>query len=69
MPKPKVTVNPVANNYAGPNERIIEYSVRGPGGTLGGLIALRLADDGTLVVDLYNHDKDVDIRVGKGAQT
>lgn len=65
MPKPKVTVNPVANNYAGSNERIVEYSVRGPNGTLGGLIALRLTDDGTLVLDLYNHDKGVDIRVGK----
>lgn len=59
MAKPKVTVNPVANQYAAKNERIIEYSHNG----LGGLIALRGTDDGKLVVDLYRHDEDVKIRV------
>lgn len=61
MAKPKVTTNPVANNYAGPNERIVEYSTRSG---LGGLIAFRETDDG-LTVDLYRHDEKVAVRVGK----
>jgi hypothetical protein len=50
MQKPKVTVNCVANRYAGPNERIIEFSA--PNGA-GGLIALRIRNDGLIVVDVY----------------
>lgn len=70
MPKPKVTTNCVANSRTEPNERIIEYSVPSPKGTqglLGGLIAFRLLDDGTLLVNLYQHDAGVDIRVSPPA--
>jgi hypothetical protein len=64
MPKPPIHVNtnPGANSYAAPNEKIIEYSV--PGGP-GGLIAFKVTDDGKLVIDLYRHDAEVEIRVGK----
>jgi hypothetical protein len=67
MPKPKVTVNPVANAYTSANERIVEYSHKG----LGGLMALRALDDGTLLVNLYRHDEGVLIRVSpaEGAKT
>lgn len=61
MTKPKVTTNPVANQYAGPNERIIEYSHKG----LGGLIAFRQTEDGNLRVDLYRHDEGVQINTGQ----
>ena len=60
MAKPSVNTNPVANQYAGHTERIIEYS--SPNG--GGLISLRTMDDGTLRVDLYRHDPTVTIVVG-----
>lgn len=64
MSKPKVTTNPVANTYTGDRERIIEYSIRHPSrGSIGGLIALREMPDGTLLVNLYRHDPEVDIRV------
>lgn len=66
MAKPKVDTNPVANQYAGPNERIIEYSDRATG--LGGLISIRRTDAGELVVDVYAHDAKVDVRVGKGKE-
>lgn len=61
MAKPKVDTNPVANQYAMPNERIVEYSTRSG---LGGLISLREADDGRLLVELYRHDAAVEITVG-----
>lgn len=60
MTKPKVDINPGANNFAGPNERIIEYSVRGGPG---GLILFRETEAG-LTVELYQHDPNVEIRVG-----
>ncbi len=71
MAKPKVNTNPVANTYAGPAERIVEYSM--PGKATGGLIAFRWVDDadsddpdaGTLVVDVYRHDPNVRVHVGK----
>lgn len=59
MTKPKVTTNPVANQYTDSRERIIEYSHKG----LGGLIALREMPDGTLLVQLYRHDDKVQITV------
>lgn len=63
--KPSVNTNPGANTYAGPGERIVEYS--SPAG--GGLIAFRVGrPDGAradvLTVDLYQHDPWVEIRVG-----
>ena len=66
MAKPKVTVNAVADQFAGPDERIVEYSDRASG--QGGLIAFRVAEDGHLVIDLYQHDAQVEIRVGKARE-
>ena len=63
MRKPTVTTNPVANQYAGPAERIIEYSA----GELGGLISLRSTDDGRLIVEPYRHDNGVEIRTARPA--
>ena len=54
MTKPKVTINPVANQYAGPDERIIEYSSTAGGG----LIAFRVVRE-QLLVQPYNHDSTV----------
>lgn len=58
--KPSVHTKCVANHYAAPNERIIEFSV-GNDGT-GGLIAFRLANDGTLMVDVYRTNGPVTVR-------
>ncbi len=57
----RVNKRPVASHYALPGETIIEYG----NGTVGGLISFREGPDGKLIVDLYRHDQDVDIRVGK----
>ena len=62
MSKPRVITNCVANHYAGPTERIIEYSF--PDGS-GGLISLFVDSDGNPRVDLYRHDTNVQIVVGK----
>lgn len=63
--KPSINTSPVAGRYAGPGERIIEYSSPSGGG---GLISFRViaGQDGAerLAVDLYRHDANVDIRVG-----
>lgn len=68
MPKPRVTPNPTANQYAGPDERIVEYS--DPVTGLGGLISIHRDEEaGTLTVDLYRHDADVVIRVSQGEVT
>lgn len=63
MGKPSAKLNPVANQYAGPEERIIEYTDHRTG--LGGLISIRRHGDDTLSVDLYAHDPGVTIRVGE----
>ncbi|MFC3504497.1 hypothetical protein ACFOOK_26495 [Micromonospora krabiensis] len=52
-----VNTNPVANQYAGPNTRIIEFS--SPAG--GGLISFFTPGDGTLRVDLYRLDGTVTV--------
>jgi hypothetical protein len=56
MSKPEVILNCVANQYAAPQERIIEFSH--PNG--GGLISFFATDDGRLHVDLYHVDATVD---------
>lgn len=63
MASTKITLNTrqVANVYAGPEERILEFS--SPNG--GGLIAFRLHQDGRLLVDVYRQDATVEVRVGK----
>ena len=57
MSKPRVRLKCVANNYAGPNERIIEFSHNNGGG----LISLSPTDDGRLLVAVYNCDATVDV--------
>jgi hypothetical protein len=59
-----VNIRPVANHYATPGERIVEYSNKKGDG---GLISFRENDEGDLIVELYRHDKSVTIRVGEGA--
>ena len=54
-PRPRVTVNCVADTYTGPGERIIEFSSENGGG----LIAFRMRHDGTLLVDIYRTDPTV----------
>lgn len=58
-----VTTDPGANRYAGPNERIIEFS--SPNG--GGLILFRVNDDGTLTVEPYRTDGTVTVRLAEPA--
>lgn len=60
--KPRVILKSVADRYAGPGERIIEYS----NGKLGGLISIQTLDDGCLNVCLYRHDPEVFVHVSKG---
>ena len=61
MSRIKVNTSPVANQYAGRDERIVEFS--SPNG--GGLIAFALLDDGTLRIDVYRQDPTVVVVVGK----
>ena len=61
--KPKVKLNCVASKYAGPTERIIEFSSKSGGG----LIAFR-EHDGKLTVDVYHQDATVEVRVGKSEE-
>ena len=56
--RPTIRKGP-ASSYAGPNETIIEFS---DGAGNGGLISLRSADDGRLIVELYRVDEGVEIR-------
>lgn len=55
--KPRVILKCVADQYAFPGERIIEFSH--PSG--GGLISFFAKDDGRLQVDLYRQDPTVDV--------
>lgn len=61
MSKPKVNVKPVADAYAGPGERIVEFSSDAGGG----LISLALRDDGKLSVFVYNFDSTVEVSIGE----
>lgn len=61
MKRPKVTTKCVADRYAAPNERIVEFSA--PSGA-GGLMSFVLHDDGTLTVDLYRLS-DTTVRVSE----
>lgn len=58
MAKPTVTLRCPANQHAGPNERIIEFSSANGGG----LISFRDMPDGGLVVDVYRCDASVEVR-------
>jgi hypothetical protein len=59
MAKPRVLTKCVANNYTGPNERIIEFSSKSGGG----LIAFRETGDRTLLVSVYRLDPTVQVTV------
>lgn len=61
MKKPKVMTKCVANSYAAPNERIVEFS----NGQAGGLISFRTMPDGSLAVNIYQQDKTVSVTVSK----
>lgn len=63
MSKPRIHTRCVANTYAGPNERIIEFGA-GSDGT-GGLISFRIMDDGRLSVQLYQLSGKLDVTVGE----
>lgn len=54
MSRPTVNINCVAQQYAGPDERIIEFMDRKL--NKGGLIRLWRCDDGTLRLDIYRCD-------------
>lgn len=54
----KINTNPGANRYAGPDEKIIEFS--GPNGA-GGLIGFRADENGDIRVSLYRLDPNVTI--------
>ena len=63
--KPRVTTKCVAECYAGPNERIIEFSFPGTKGPLGGLIQFTVDRDGVCRVHLYRLDKEVHVAISK----
>lgn len=67
MSKPKVTINCVANHYASPDERIIEFLGKGSDGKrLGGLIRFFVSPySGRLYVDVYRQDRDVVVHVSR----
>lgn len=58
--KPKVITRCVANNYAGPFERIIELS-NDKG--IGCLVSVRNMPDGTMSVQVYRRDAGVTVDV------
>lgn len=55
--KPTVTLRSVADQFAAPNERIVEISHNGPGGYAGALISIRAREDGFLVVEVYRAER------------
>jgi len=57
--KPTVLTRCVANSYAGPNERIIEFVDRDTG--RGGLISFFRRADGTLSVSVYRCDDGISV--------
>lgn len=65
--KPRVVTDCVANRYASNNERIIEYSFgyNDTGNGIGGLITFVKLDNGKFRVELYRHNPEIEIVVGK----
>ena len=62
--RPRVVVNCVADSYAGPGERIVEFSAAVPDGlSLGGLISFRVSG-GKLIIQVYRADKGVVVEAG-----
>lgn len=64
LKRPKVDLRCVASHYAGPAERIIEFTHENGGG----LISIAATADGKLFVDVYRYDPTVEVRVGKPDQ-
>ena len=62
--RPKVDLRCVASHYAGPAERIMEFSHENGGG----LIGITATVDGKLFVDVYRYDPTVEVRIGKPGQ-
>lgn len=56
----RVTTRCPANWYAGPQERVVEFS----GSKLGGLISFRELPDGGIRVEVYRADKGVIVHAG-----
>lgn len=65
MAKPKVSSRCVANNYAAPNERIIELS---NGAGIDCLVSVRNMPDGTLSVQVYRCDAGVSVEVANAGE-
>jgi hypothetical protein len=64
--KPRVNLKCRANIFAGPTERIIEFSFPGaPSPSTGGLIAFRHMPDRQLIVEVTRVDAGVTVRVPK----
>ena len=63
MPKLNIRKGPAAH-YAGRNEAIFEVTI----GDKGGLISIHILLDGTPVIDLYNFDPEVEIRIPEEAR-
>jgi len=59
MKKPKVNTRCVANYYASPSERIVEFSSN----EKGGLISFRENEDGEFFVQLYRMDNGIFVSV------
>jgi hypothetical protein len=62
MIRPKVTTRCVANQYAGRDERIIEFDSNDGHGR-GGLISFRRNANGALIVSLYRLGRHGDVQV------
>lgn len=60
--RPRVIVNPFANRYSAPTERIIEFS---GGDNAGGLVSLVAREDGSLAVHIYRQTANVKVTVGE----
>ena len=68
MKKPRVLTRCPANARTDRNERIIEFSFPGTGGSsgpLGGLISFIVRSDGTPAVQLYRVNKEILVTVSK----
>jgi hypothetical protein len=62
MRKPRVIKKCVAHRYAGPHERIVEFSDDCGNG---GLISLVQHEDGRMTVDVYRYGPRVEVRIGQ----
>lgn len=58
MRKPRVLTKCVANYYASPNERIVEFSH----GDKSGLISFRAMNDGSMLVTVYRTDAGITVK-------